>query len=156
VLPGMDRRWIAMMRDLLREGADDDDFDLEPHKSFYWDENAQGLRYVWVLLVWGDLEGAQQILGPILERAFNAPAPAKPKKPAPPPPVKKSNLVVQERYTADGSRVTRTLAPIPHAKAGRYGGDPHEVIGLESPKKFKAVAQGRGEAGFAPRKAEEI
>ena len=47
--------------------------------------------------------------------------------------------------------------PLPHVRKNRYEGNPHEVVTLESGRgRFKAVAQGRGEAEFSYRKAENL
>lgn len=150
VLPDMGKRWIKMMTAVLKEAADEDGFDIEPHKSYYWREGS--VRFVWVLLVWGDLETAKEAIGDLFETRYEPkPAPPKAKDPRMRP-TGRSTLSRSEKTLADGTVEVRTSAKVAHAKGGRYDGDPHEVVGLGDRGRFKARTSGRGEAGFAPKK----
>jgi hypothetical protein len=156
VLPQMTKRWIKVMTDILREAHDEEGFEVEPHKSYYWDSDAEAVRFVWVLLIWGDLDVALASIGDLLA-TNHAPVPIPPTTRDPRfAPTAVHRLEIREVRTEDGVQV-RTRINVPHAKPGRYQGDEHEIVDKDTGHGRLKARVVRGTAGaFAPKKASEI
>ena len=152
------KRWTQMMVDLMRDAFDEEGFDLEPRKSFWWDGEKGKAKFNWVLLVWGDLTLAKEAIGDTLSRRHEPKPP--PKKSSDPRkrPTGRRSLKSQKVQGMDGGTRIVTTASLPHAKPGRYGGDPHEVVKVNEGKgrRIRAVVSGRGESEFSVQAEKEL
>jgi hypothetical protein len=123
-----EKRWIKMMVEMLEAAHAEEGFGLEPRKSFWYDEDTAKVKFSWVLLVWGDLEMAEAAIGDILSRRHD-PNPLPPKSSDPRKrPTGRTTLSSRKVRSMDGSTRIITTTPLPHAKKGRYGGDPNTVV----------------------------
>jgi len=62
--PGVWKKLLKRMVLKCHGSEDSNDFGISPRKEFYTEDTAAGpvLRFVWVVLVWGDLEEAETFL----------------------------------------------------------------------------------------------
>lgn len=180
-----EKLWFKTLPAFLKTANGDAEFGLEVHKVFHVVESGD-VAFTWVVIFWGEEADVVPLLVPVLSRkavappsfalgkrsqAGSTPAPARAPSPATPPAEEDDDAplpdVVLGRAREGVHRVefVRTLAngteeyrvPLPHVRRNRFEGNPHEVINIESGRgRFKAVAQGRGEAEFSARKAENL
>jgi hypothetical protein len=146
-----EKRWIRMMVDLLSAAHFDDEFDLEPRKSFWFDAETDKAKFSWVLLVWGDLEAAASTVGDILSRRHE-PKPPPPKTEDPRMQPTKRTTLKKRRIQGvgeDGERIV-TTARLPHAQVNRYSGDPHETVKVARGKSRRVRATVAAGTDFSP------
>lgn len=161
VLPGKQKAWLSLLKKMLKLSAEDqEEFGFEPHKAYYWDSDSKGMRFSWVLLVWGDLDSAKVALGALLATQAGTPPPPKTADPRMRPSAARgSRRRVREVLTDDGSLITVTQIPIPHVPKDRlrYTSDASVRVGLESSRnRFNAAVRSRGEDEFAPSREAKI
>lgn len=109
-------RWGKQVHKLLKASVSEEDptFQIGINKAYYLDDTKKP-TFAWSLLVWGDLEKAEELLAPILMTAAKAP-------PAPPKEVMKDVISLKGaprikrtvRTMPDGSKKVEFTAPLPH------------------------------------------
>lgn len=171
LLKGMQKPWLVMLKNLLQEAKDEESFDLEPRKSYYIaeEEDGGGLRFVWVLLIWGDLEMASAAISDILETVYVSPAAravvrasgAPTMRPTTPGKARTHHLSSRTELTDEGRERVVTKTKLPHAGSTRYKGDPNKRISMEDRHSKKrgqinATTSGCTDKGFAPTKEREL
>jgi len=114
------KTWSKCVVQMLeaQEGAE---FGVSVRKEYYLHEGAPS--YIWVLLIWGDLEDAQLELLPILN--YKAPAKTNGTAVKAVPPTTSSQIKRKVYQTADGPRAITTVA-LPHYRGPRTA-DPGTV-----------------------------
>ena len=147
--PKMDKHWTRLMVDMLTAASEDEEYGLEPQKVFFYDDDKMAVRFLWVLVIWGDLERAAEDLKPMLQKEYGR----KPKKPkSTQGPVLASTLRRSVSVSPEGARTVKTRVSVSHGKSGRYDGDPHEVVKVkDAAGRFGAVSQTLNQ-GFTPKK----
>jgi len=151
-----EKRWVKLMIDLMREASEEEGFDLEPRKSFWWDAEAETAKFNWVVLIWGDMELAGAAVGDILSRRHEPkPAPPKSEDPRKRPTGRRRTLKTRRVEDMGGGTKLVTTTKLPHARVNRYGGDPHEVVKATPGGSRKVRATVSSGTEFAPQKAKE-
>ena len=113
----LDKKWWGLRVVRLLQAGDDseDEFGVSIRKEYFLGEGGAP-SYVWVMLLWGSIEGAVESLKPILSEAPPA------EKDVPDPPIESSprQAKVKKRTlrTEDGVRVVTTV-PLPHYRGPR-------------------------------------
>lgn len=112
------KRWAKMMKQLLLDNVEEDDFGLAVNKSYWVKDGTKQITYCWVLIIWGDLEMAVDDLKPLLTKK------AGPKRPPPSvsPVVTGQNMsTILDRRSSreEGVRRTATLIHLPHRRVSR-------------------------------------
>ena len=124
------KRWSKLLVSIIKLAQDEEDFGISVRKEYFFDEAP---TFVWVLLVWGDLDSAVEFLSPHLSKR------AGPPKPPPSVSVVKAPRHRTEMRTADdGTRYEVTTLPLPFRRANRNTKSPDEV------RRWGASTRGRG------------
>lgn len=130
---GPSEAWSRLMLTLLRAPDDDSDFMVSIRKEYYIDD-ANKPTFVWVLVIYGDLDEAFSEIGPLLSVA----APKKTTKRPAVPETKKSSPAVQRKTyrSEDGVRTVSKIA-LPFRRGNR-----------DDTGKVKTLANHRGVGAF--------
>ena len=136
------KAWGRCVLLMLRTQEEDVDFGVSVRKEYYLDEGSP--EFIWVVLLWGELDEACEEIAPILNKRVGPPAP--------PPSVSVAAESVPSRVrkrtynTEDGPRTINTIA-LPHSR-GRRDIDPDTVKRVGTPGKGATVTSVRDAGGI--------
>jgi hypothetical protein len=105
--------WGKGLIRLLKTQKDDPDFGISVQKQYYLSEEGAP-SFVWVLLVWGDLEDAKEEIGKELGKKAGPPPKPKGARHAVATPLRKRTIRTSEGWTR-----TETVVPLPHTRGSR-------------------------------------
>lgn len=132
---GENRDWSSLMVSLLMSPDEDSDFLVSIRKEYYISD-ANTPTFVWVLVLWGDLDEAFSELGPIIS-GFSPKVETPAKREAPrPTPVEKTRLDKKVYRTDDGIREV-TRVPLPFKRGNR-----------DNPNKTKTLGSRKGVGAY--------
>jgi hypothetical protein len=87
------KRWGKMVVRIFHEANEEETFGVSVRKEYYWNEEKEAVTFCWVILLWGDVEDAFDVLAPLLAKR------------AGPPPAPSSVSTVQRVAQGTGNRV---------------------------------------------------
>jgi len=116
---GSPSSWSGLIREILLRPDDDSDY-LPSVRKEYYISDANMPTFVWVLVIWGDLEEAFGEIGPVIRLASESPMIDIPEKTAPPPRKLNSTSAIRKRShrTKDGIRTVLSI-PLPFRRGNR-------------------------------------
>tara|TARA_Y100000034_G_scaffold136006_1_gene210231 strand:- start:517 stop:1023 length:507 start_codon:yes stop_codon:yes gene_type:complete len=108
------KAWAKILLGVLRTQEEDPDFGLSVQKQYFLSEESTP-SFLWVILMWGDMEDAIHELGPLFQKKAGPPRP-----PNGISVVNRATTLKRRTVTtSDGRTRTETQIPLPHARGNR-------------------------------------